>query len=108
MSETAKGPLIGFAIFMFIGLVIGFSAGYGIGSNYLGGRLDRELTDGRARIVDLERRNGEIADLADRLAGRLDTAAGIVESISGSGKTALEQVRATIANLKNLKEILRR
>lgn len=68
--------------------------------------LDQQLATGRDRIAELERANREIKDLVDRLAGRLDTASGIVDEISSTSGTALEKVRRTVENLRKLKAIL--
>ena len=86
-----------------------FAAGW-FGCEYESKRLvdglNRQLADGRDRIAELERTSREAQELVDRLAGRLDTAAGIVDEISSAGGTALEKVRRTIENLRKLKELL--
>lgn len=102
-------------IILYIGVaVISFASGVfvcSISGDF--GRLDQELRAGRDRIAELERQYSDIekANIAigtelKRISDRVREAKGIIETISGQGATALEQVRRTLENLKKLKDII--
>lgn len=102
--------------YVFILCAMAFILGAGGACAIIGGtnrQLDTELRDSRNRIIELDQQYREIESHYQELGARLNRvvvgvreAKSLVDSISGSGFTAIETVRTVIGNLQKLKRIL--